>query len=586
MAATTDTDVLHSILAELRDLKASHVNLQERLDDLISSRAVSAGSIGRISQPAPIRPGETVSVNVAAFPLAFPPSSPPPVQPTHFSSSLPLPTIVHSRKNSSDSTAKQEYRDWARNTPTPSDGKDPSAAPDKAIYQSRAVLTTYPGQVGIAPIPLIWGAQTAEKRGPILASRQKTSLGLRNAIGAYGGAYSIYHALSVAIGALDPNQRPNFTNTEPTFQVRPNPSWFDPTKIVTLDPWGHLAQTAFKKEIDSGIDIRPSISITRAHLKIAELDEASRNGRLKIDGKIVIASSTATMASDVLASNHVQLDAHAQETLKNIASDPGVDVAVSKVAYENVWYLPGVAQRLGVSENSLRRCLFEDTGGMYPELLTRQDLKCFFPPIGGGTCYIFGKTDYLSDPTKKLAVRVHDACSGSDIFGSDVCTCRPYLLHGIEEAIKCAQGGGVGLIVYFQKEGRALGEVTKYLVYNARKRAGDEASQYFARTENIASGHAGVKDSRFQALMPDILLWLGVTKIDDLYSMSDMKYNALVNAGITVQNRHDIPDYLIPSDSAVEIQAKINAGYFSSKGTVTSEDLTKTVGRAWEELDH
>lgn len=27
-----------------------------------------------------------------------------------------------------------------------------------------------------------------------------------------------------------------------------------------------------------------------------------------------------------------------------------------------------------------------------------------------------------------------------------------------------AQNGGVGLVVYFQKEGRALGEVTKYLV--------------------------------------------------------------------------------------------------------------------------
>lgn len=120
-----------------------------------------------------------------------------------------------------------------------------------------------------------------------------------------------------------------------------------------------------------------------------------------------------------------------------------------------------------------------------PELLTRPDLKLFFPPIGGGTCYIFGPPAYLSDPSKKLAVRVHDACSGSDIFGSDICTCRPYLLHGIEEAIKCAQSGGVGLIVYFQKEGRALGEVTKYLVYNARKRGGDSASQYFARTENI-----------------------------------------------------------------------------------------------------
>eukprot|EP00961_Rhodomonas_salina_P078438 1054570-Rhodomonas_salina.1 len=31
-----------------------------------------------------------------------------------------------------------------------------------------------------------------------------------------------------------------------------------------------------------------------------------------------------------------------------------------------------------------------------------------------------------------------------------------------------AQEGGVGVIVYFRKEGRSLGEVTKFLVYNAR----------------------------------------------------------------------------------------------------------------------
>lgn len=69
-----------------------------------------------------------------------------------------------------------------------------------------------------------------------------------------------------------------------------------------------------------------------------------------------------------------------------------------------------------------------------------------------------------------------------------------------------------------RKEGRALGEVTKYLVYNARKRGGDSAEKYFARTENVA----GVKDMRFQALMPDILHWLGVTKIDRFMSMSNM----------------------------------------------------------------
>lgn len=53
-------------------------------------------------------------------------------------------------------------------------------------------------------------------------------------------------------------------------------------------------------------------------------------------------------------------------------------------------------------------------------------------------------------------------------------------------------------------------------MYNARKRGLDRASEYFKRTENIA----GVKDMRFQALMPDILHWLGIKKIDRMLSMS------------------------------------------------------------------
>ncbi len=36
--------------------------------------------------------------------------------------------------------------------------------------------------------------------------------------------------------------------------------------------------------------------------------------------------------------------------------------------------------------------------------------------------------------------------------------------------------------------------------------------------------------------MPDSLHWLGITKIDDLVSMSDMKYNAIVGSGIQVPN--------------------------------------------------
>lgn len=58
------------------------------------------------------------------------------------------------------------------------------------------------------------------------------------------------------------------------------------------------------------------------------------------------------------------------------------------------------------------------------------------------------------------------AGNGSDVFGSDICTCKPYLVYAIEECIRGAQNGGVGVVVYFRKEGRALGEVTKYVNFN------------------------------------------------------------------------------------------------------------------------
>jgi hypothetical protein len=80
-------------------------------------------------------------------------------------------------------------------------------------------------------------------------------------------------------------------------------------------------------------------------------------------------------------------------------------------------------------------------------------------------------------------------------------------------------------------------DVHRYLVYNLRKRGGDSADKYFKSTELVA----GVKDMRFQALMPDVLHWLGITKIHNMVSMSDMKYNAIVQSGIPILKRYDIP---------------------------------------------
>jgi GTP cyclohydrolase II len=252
--------------------------------------------------------------------------------------------------------------------------------------------------------------------------------------------------------------------------------------------------------------------------------------------------------------------------------------AVTKIAVEPVWWLPGVAARFGVAETELRRALFEETGGMYPELVTRSDLEVFMPPIGGQTLYVFGAVADLADRHVTLTARVHDECNGSDVFGSDICTCRPYLTHAIEECIQGAQQGGVGLIAYSRKEGRALGEVTKFLVYNARKRqqGGDRADRYFLRTECVA----GVQDMRLQELMPDVLHWLGIAHIHRLVSMSNDKHEAITGAGITVGERVPIPDALVPADARVEIEAKIAAGYFSPGPVPDAQQLANTLGRA------
>lgn len=68
---------------------------------------------------------------------------------------------------------------------------------------------------------------------------------------------------------------------------------------------------------------------------------------------------------------------------------------------------------------------------MYPELITRPDIKVFLPPIGNLTAYIctflfaryplvhgaklnvlstVGNPAFLSDETKELTLRVHDEC--------------------------------------------------------------------------------------------------------------------------------------------------------------------------------
>src|SRR5271170_1926879 len=404
-------------------------------------------------------------------------------------------------------------------------------------------LTSHPGSAGQDAIPVHWGAADPAERGPVVASPAEP--GQRNSIGSYSGAYGLYRALAVATKALARDHRPDLTDTAPAALIAPSPHWADPAKIVSLDPWGHLVGEVFAEAIQAGVDVRPTIAITTARIAMPEIHHLIAEGGLEPDGRVLLANG---------------------------------EIRVTKAAIDPVWHLPGLAARFGVAEADLRRTLFEETGGMFPELVTRPDVEILLPPIGGMTVYFFGEVEKLAEAGTVIACRVHDECNGSDVFGSDICTCRPYLVHGIEVCVETAQQGGVGIIVYNRKEGRALGEVTKFLVYNARKRqsGGDRADTYFRRTECVA----GVQDMRFQELMPDVFHWLGIRRIDRWVSMSNMKHEALAAQGIKVVEQLAIPDRLVPLDAAVEIEAKKAAGYFSPSGTPDPGELRRTKGRA------
>jgi GTP cyclohydrolase II len=90
---------------------------------------------------------------------------------------------------------------------------------------------------------------------------------------------------------------------------------------------------------------------------------------------------------------------------------------------------------------------------------------------------------------------------------------------------------------------------------------------------------AGVQDMRFQELMPDVLHWFGIRRIHRLVSMSNLKFDAIVGAGIAVDERVKIPDELIPADARVEMDAKKAAGYFADGDVPDAGRLAQTKGR-------
>ena len=227
--------------------------------------------------------------------------------------------------------------------------------PTERKRRTHIKLTSHPG--GPAHVPIVWGAADpidARARDRVhhrarAPERDRHPRRLLRRLPCPRGGRR--RARSRRAGPTSPTPRPPIA-------IGPHPQWSDPERIVSLDPWGAVDRRGLRRTTSrAGYDIRPTIAVTKAHVDVPEIRGAIEAGRLRPDGVILRDSGAAL---------------------------------VTKVAIEPVWHLPGVARRFGCTEADLRRTLFEETGRMFPELVTRGDLEVFLPPIGGQTAYVFG----------------------------------------------------------------------------------------------------------------------------------------------------------------------------------------------------
>ncbi|MEY4752472.1 MAG: hypothetical protein RJA44_147, partial [Pseudomonadota bacterium] len=179
----------------------------------------------------------------------------------------------------------------------------PGAPPQRHIR-----LTSHPGQGPVGAPPIRWGAADALQRGPLVGTT--TSRSQRNVVGTHSGSYGVYRALAVAAGNLTRGHRADLTNTAPTDPIGPYPAWAEASKIVSIDPWGARVAEVYADYLERGYDIRPTIAVTKAHIHMPEVRQAIAFQRLKPDGKVLLEDGSA---------------------------------AVTKIAVEPVWWLPGVA---------------------------------------------------------------------------------------------------------------------------------------------------------------------------------------------------------------------------------------------------
>jgi len=252
----------------------------------------------------------------------------------------------------------------------------------------------------------------------------------------------------------------------------PHPGWFGPNAPIALDPFG---------AVGNGTGSDGSITITPCHLQWSELRNALEHGWLEADDTIL------------------QADGH---------------LRVTRVQIAPVWYLPGVAKRLQVKEAQLRRALYQATDGLFPDLMTRPDLSIFLPPLAATTVDILGSVQTLRHGEDALAVYI-DSRHETATDGT-----TPYAgwVQALETCIETAQTGGVGVMITLPPQAKNIGSPQAPTAGPMAERLPEQPSTLDWDLK----------------LVPDVLQWLGIRRIDHFLSTSYECSDHLTRSGIEI----------------------------------------------------
>jgi hypothetical protein len=70
---------------------------------------------------------------------------------------------------------------------------DASARRSSVSKTSKIILTSYPGQAGVDPLPMDWGHKNPAVRGPVVVSRHANTIRRRNGMPVYISVACLYH---------------------------------------------------------------------------------------------------------------------------------------------------------------------------------------------------------------------------------------------------------------------------------------------------------------------------------------------------------------------------------------------------------